>query len=135
MLFTAIAAMLVSCSLDEDPVVNFNVDFLPVVGIDVPESMHPGTTYSFRLYYNRPTDCYYYNGFSTEQNGNDFRVAVSSIVLADNNCQPLAHTEPEVATFEFECPQASFQEYTFHFYAGQDTTGEDHYMDITVPVE
>jgi hypothetical protein len=135
-LFTAIITMAlisVSCALD-DPDPNFNAAFLPVVSIDVPESMHPGTTYSFKLYYNRPTDCYYYDGLYNKQDGNDFVIAVSSIVL-DQNCQPLQHTEPEVAVFDFQCPQSSFQEYTFHFYSGESATGEDEYMDVTVPVE
>ena len=130
----ALAGLTVSCSLDNEPIVNYDPAFLPVVSIDVPQSMHPGVTYSFKLYYNRPSDCYYYNGLSTEQNGNDFRIAVSSIML-NENCEPLVHTEPEVAVFDFLCPQSSFQEYKFHFYSGVSATGEDEYMDVTVPVE
>lgn len=134
MALTVLAGLTVSCALDEpDP--NFNAAFLPVVSVDVPQSMQPGHRYSFKLYYNRPSECYYYNGFSTQQNGNDFKVAVSSIVLENNNCEPLLHTEAEVAVFDFECPQSSFQEFTFHFYSGQSATGEDQYVDVTVPVE
>jgi len=127
------AGALSSCSL-EDPNVNFNAGFLPVVDVDVPEYMQAGATYPFKLYYKRPTNCYYYNGFYSEQNGNDFQVAVSCIVLYED-CQPIQDIEPEVATFEFQCPQSSFQEFTFHFYTGQNASGEDQYMDVTVPVE
>lgn len=130
----AFAGLSVSCSIDNDPKINYDPGFLAAVNIDAPEYMVPGNTYSFKLYYFRPTDCYYYNGFYSEQNGNDFTVAVSSIVLNDN-CQTLTYAEPEVATFEFECPQSSFQEYVFHFYIGQSQENQAQYSTVTVPVQ
>lgn len=129
------AGLMVSCNPDPAPVVNFDAEFLPVVDVDVPESMHTDTTYAIKLYYRRPTDCYYYNGFSTEQDGNEFKIAIQSIVLADNNCQPLQYLDPEVATFEFECPHSSFDHYTFYFYTGENTDGTKNYMEVTVPVQ
>lgn len=133
-----VAVTVASCSMDEEPNVNFQMEFLAIQSVEAPEVMVPGNTYTFKLYYNRPTDCYYYNGLVTEQNGNLFTVGVQAILLTEGNCQEIEHAEAEVASFDFQCPLSSFTEYKFRFYTGGTTGGNataDGYTERTIPVE
>ena len=131
-LFFAALFMLASCSREDD-VPQFNVEFLPVDSVDVPESFAMGNTYQIKVHYKRPTDCYFFNGFYYEEDGDALLVAVQTLVIQDAVCEPL--TEPESAIFEFECsPNYTSSTYLFKFYKGDNEAGDPTYIEVEVPV-
>ncbi|KOS07136.1 hypothetical protein AM493_14625 [Flavobacterium akiainvivens] len=131
---------LVSCSADND-VHEFQLDFVPVVAVEAPEFVTPGLTSEFKLYYKRPNDCYYINGFDYEAAGNVRTVAVQAIVLQDSDCVSMETAAAESIIMPFQCPPNYSQEsYVFRFYGNPDGTmngapnGESSYIQIEVPV-
>lgn len=124
-----------SCSIDDDERVQFHMEFIPVVGVDVPEYFVRGETYPITVSYNRPTDCYYFDGFYYEPDGNVRVVAVQSIVIEDSNCEPLDTLVAEEASFDFICsPLYSNQSYLFKFYRSVDEEGNQLFLEVEVPV-
>jgi hypothetical protein len=124
-----------ACSLDHD-VKEFNVEFLPILAVDAPEVVVPGQTAQFTIYYKRPTDCYYVNGFEYEADGAIRTVALQSIVIEDADCLSLENAAQESTTLDFQCPPVySYDSYLFKFYQGtNEDTGENQYLEIEVPV-
>ncbi len=126
--------IIISCSLDEDRL-KFEMEFLPAVAVEVPEFMQPGHTYEFKIKYNRPTDCYYFDGFYYEPDGNAHIVAVQALVIQDAECKTLEALVPEEGIFQVTCsPNYSLSSYHFKFYQGEDATGEQQFLDVEIPV-
>ncbi len=131
----AVFGLVVSCSMDDDNK-QFDLEFLPVISVDAPETVTPGQTAYFKLYYKRPNDCYFVNGFDYTAEGNVRKVAVQSIIVEDSNCQSLANAEAEHIDMPFVCPPTyDTESYVFRFYQGTDaTSNEESYLEVTVPV-
>jgi hypothetical protein len=125
-----------SCSLNDDDRLQFHMEFVPVTAVEMPEYFERGGTYTIDVYYTRPNDCHYFEGFAYEANGNARTVAVQTIVIEDAECQPLPTDAPEKASFEFLCaPQYNNQTYVFKFYQGADANGNQQFLEVEVPVE
>ncbi|WP_162927082.1 hypothetical protein [Flavobacterium psychrotrophum] len=128
------ALMLASCSLDNDPKVNFDIDFVAADSVSIPAYFKRGQSYPFTIYYKRPDDCHFDNGFYATRSGNTITIAIQNIVLANTQCNPVQSTASDVATFNFQCPFEAVDHYTFKFYKSQDTYGQDQFIEVTVPV-
>lgn len=124
--------------MDEGERVNFHVEFIPVISVEMPEFVSPGSTYPIKLYYTRPNDCYVLDGFYYEIDKTDDNariVAIQSYVFDESNCTPITVQQPEVVTLNFECPvNYSTQSYTFKFYKGMDAAGNQEFLELQVPV-
>jgi hypothetical protein len=137
--FALLAALclLMSCSMD-DGGKEFDIEFLPVLSIVPPQYVTPGQTSYFKLYYRRPSDCYFVNGFEYTANGNIRTIAIQSLVVESNDCLSLESTGPESIDMPFVCPLTyDNQSYVFRFYSGNTNVGtatEPQYMEIEVPV-
>jgi len=127
--------IMASCSMDSDTK-EFDVEFLPVLSVDAPESVTPGQTANFTVHYKRPTDCYYVNGFDYTANGALRTVALQALVIQDADCLSLENTAGETINMPFQCPPVySYSAYLFRFYQGKNAdTGEDQFLEIEVPV-
>src|SRR5690606_24419517 len=99
-LFFAALFVLASCSTEDDTP-RFNVEFIPVDSVDMPDYFAMGSTYQIKVNYKRPNDCYFFNGFYYEEDGDALLVAVQTLVIQDAVCEPLSETES--AIFDFEC--------------------------------
>lgn len=128
-----VVTTVVSCSADSGPDVNFHIDFVAADSVAVPEYMHRGQTYTFTMYYKRPDDCHYDDGFYSIRDGNAYTVAIQNIVLNNTNCNPVESTAPNVASFTFQCPLENVDAYTFHFYKGEDVDGVQQFIEVEVP--
>jgi len=136
-ILTLLAALfiMVSCSLDND-VKEFQLEFLPILSVEVPEHVSPGQSSNFTVFYKRPTDCYFANGFDYQADGAIRTVALQSIVIEDSDCLSLENTEAEQISFQFDCPPVySYDAYLFKFYQGTDTSGIEQFLEIEVPVQ
>jgi hypothetical protein len=125
--------IVVACSVDNAPQVNFHLEYLPTDSVSVPAFMQRGQTYPVTLYYHRPNNCYYLNGFYYEKNANSRIVAVENMVLDSDNCQPIDSFTADVATFNFEVPSEPYDSYIFKFYKGEEHD-VDTYIEVEVPV-
>ncbi|WP_129750488.1 membrane lipoprotein lipid attachment site-containing protein [Flavobacterium beibuense] len=133
-LFFAALFLLTSCSFDEDNP-QFHVAFVPVVGVEMPEYFVHGENYEIKVKYQRPTDCYFYDGFHYEEKNNALVIAVQTLVIEDSNCASLDGVEPEEASFTFACsPTYGGSSYLFKFYTGKNEDGTNSYMEVEVPI-
>ncbi|MFL9844090.1 hypothetical protein [Flavobacterium rhizosphaerae] len=130
----------VSCSIDNDTV-DYTVEFLPVERVIVPESVTPGETYTFTLYYHKPTTCYYVGGTNNVNSlyyypeENERTIAIQATVLQAGSCQAIDAAAQEMLTFNFQCPlQYDVTEYVFKFYKGEDAASNTTFLEMTVPV-
>lgn len=127
--------LITSCSLEEDKL-KFQMEFLPAVAVEVPEYMQPGQTYEFKVKYNRPTDCYYFDGFYYETQGNAHVVAVQALVIQDAECKPIEPLLPEEGTFQVTCsPGYTLDSYLFKFYQGENSSGDQQFFQVEIPVQ
>ncbi len=131
-----VLCLFASCSMEEDRL-KFDMEFLPALAVEVPEYMQPGQTYEFKVKYNRPTDCYYFDGFYYEQEGDINIVAVQALVIQDADCLPLESPVHEEATFQVTCsPFYTASTYHFKFYKGEGTTaGVQEFLEVEIPVQ
>ncbi|MFP9112809.1 hypothetical protein ACLI1A_02635 [Flavobacterium sp. RHBU_3] len=124
----------VACSVDNAPEINFHLEYMPTDSVSLPASMARGQTYPITMYYHRPNNCYYLNGFYYDKNTNTRTVAIENMVLDSDNCSPLDSFTADVATFNFEVPLDEYDSYLFRFYKGDDH-GTDTYLEVEVPIE
>ena len=135
MLFVALAAFVTvaSCSIDDGPDVNFHIDFIAADSVSVPQYMRRGQTYPITMYYKRPDDCHYDDGFYSTREEYTYTVAIQNIVLENNECNPVQSTTANSTSFNFQCPLESTDSYTFRFYKGEDATGQQQFIEVKVP--
>ncbi len=133
-LFFVTLLVIASCSL-EDNTPRFHVEFVPIVGVDMPEGFMRGETYEIKVQYKRPTDCYFFDGFYYEEQTGALMVAVQTLVIEDAQCEPLYLMEAEEASFDFTCsPGYANQSYVFKFYTGESETSTENFIQMEVPI-
>ncbi|MBF00454.1 lipoprotein [Flavobacterium coralii] len=137
LLLLVLVAGLSACSLEEDTP-QFEVAFLPVESLELPESMVPGHTYPIKIYYKRPDDCHYFDGFYTEKANDSEILAVQALVIQDAKCKSLESEEAEWAMYDFTCPNnldiTQYSAYSFQIFKGVDSQGNRIFETVSVPV-
>ncbi|WP_242092335.1 hypothetical protein [Aestuariivivens sediminicola] len=128
--FSLILSLLVSCSIGDDSV-NYDLEILPVESVDIPDEFEFGQTYPITVYYYRPTTCHAFRNFYYERDDNVRTVAPITYVDTKNNCSDLTDNLVE-ATFNFIVTRNG--SYIFKFWQGEDSSGEDLFLSIEVPV-
>lgn len=125
-----------ACSTDDEDRIDFHVEFVPVLSVDLPETVTPGQTYEMKVTFNLPTDCHYFDGFYYMPSENTRTVAVQTIVIEDMDCQtPIDGNASEQKSFNFYCsPGYQFENYVFKFYQGQDAQGQDQFLEVEIPI-
>ena len=90
------------------------------------------------MYYKRPNDCHYYDGFYTETDDGAQILAVQTLVIQNANCESLLNEPSEYAFYEFQCPE--YDETTFNnvfefkVYKGEDEEGKGVFEAVQVPI-
>ncbi|MEM6684291.1 MAG: hypothetical protein AAF617_00735 [Bacteroidota bacterium] len=122
-----------SCSVDDDvSQVQFSFEFIPVDNVEMPMTFNLGDTHTISVTYKRPSTCHTFSNFQYEQHAGNMRtVAVVNFVTFGNDCQSL---EEEFITETFSFSALDSEPYTFRFWQGKDTEGEDLYLVYEVPV-
>ena len=138
LLLFAFVFLATACSLDSDDGTknDFTIQYLGVDSVDMPDFVTPGKSYSLKLYYHRPSTCYYINNnFYTAVGESSLTVAIESVLIEDANCMAPSYNAAEFVTFNFECPLSQIGEtYTFKFFKGSDDYGKQQFMEVKVPV-
>ncbi len=128
--FCFTALLFVSCTIDDDGQ-NFSFEILPVESVDIPNEFTMGETYPITVSYLRPSTCHTFKEFYYLKENNERTVAPINYVFERNNCEDLQDELVE-ATFNFIV--TSNGSYIFKFWQGEDTDGEDQFLEIEVPV-
>jgi len=126
-----IISTLFSCSLDDDGNnSNFSIKTLPIKEAVVPASFDFGQSHEITVFYDLPDGCHTFRNLFYQQEGTSRIVAVNSLVDDTANCT-LAIIEKE---FTFTVNVTQSQDYTFKFWKGTDSNGDDIFDDVIVPV-
>ncbi len=132
LIFAAFIGLLspISCSVDDGE--NFHFTPLRIINAELPESFVFGGSYDIEVSYIRPDDCTFFNGFDVLQVDNTTRnvVVIGSVLTDESSCNTL---EEEITT-SFNFSVRFTGTYTFRFWTGEDTNGEQQYLEIEVPV-
>ncbi|WP_067149799.1 hypothetical protein [Pseudotamlana agarivorans] len=121
-----------SCSNDDDSYYHdYHLEYIGAVDANVPSEFVFGRTYRIEVTIELPNSCYfYYNQYDY------FYEGTSRLIY------PIAHVDDGVSCTEdirevtFSIPVQALQQetYTFKFYQGQDSSGQDTFFTIDVPV-
>lgn len=118
-----------SCSLDDNNP-NFSIATLAIKEAIVPEAFEFGQVYNITVFYDLPDDCHSFYDLFYQYDGSSRIVAINSIVRNDISCAEVI-TEKEF-TFAVEASQQ--EDYTFKFWKGTDSNGNDIFDEVIVPV-
>lgn len=122
-----------SCSLSDDVALQYRYEFLPIESYDFPDHFIFGQTYNLNFYYKRPTTCHSYSGFYFESDENIRTIAIHSLVVNRNDCQPFADDSPlSIAPMNFRVIQHG--QYVFKLYKGKDIDENIIYEEVIIQV-
>jgi len=130
LIITIVIFTLFSCSIDDDSS-NFSIETLPIKEAIVPTEFIFGESYTLKVIYDLPSGCHSFYDLFYQYEGTSRIVAINSIV--DNNqigCT-LALIEKE---YNFIVNVRQPEDYTFKFWKGIDSNGDDIFEEIVVPV-
>lgn len=132
LLLVVLASFLMSCSIDDSGSINYYLEIMPVDTVEMPETFVHGEIYQISMNYTQPSDCYRFNDFIYDINGNERTVAIVNSVYfgEDMNCMD----EAEEVTVSFDFVVNETETYLFKFYQGEDEEGVDQYYLVEVPV-
>ena len=119
------------CSLDDDGP-NFHFTALRINTVNLPQSFELNETYEVIVDYKLPNNCALFDGFEVTQEDTTIRnvVAIGYVRTDQQGCTE--ETIEAQASFNFTVIHD--QPYTFKFYQGEDSEGENEYLEVIVPV-
>ncbi len=123
-----------SCSLDDsgNSVGDFFFQYIPIEDVVMPVEFEFGQTYVIEYTYFRPSSCHFFNDLFYDIDLNVRTIAVINTVQVDNGqCLDL---QDELVTRTFNFLVQNTGTYQFRFWQGEDSNGEDVYLEIEVPV-
>ena len=134
LLLLTVLFMVCSCSIEPEKTVD--IVFIAADSIDAPSYVAPGHTYPIKMYYKKPTYCYYVSDeVYSEIAGSVYTLAVPAYFIQDANCQPPTTAAPEQIVYNFMCPLSTATSFTFKFYNGDDAQGNKKFIEVAVPVQ
>ena len=126
-----------SCSEDEGSDENFSFQIVPILSVDIPETLTAGDVSQIIYSYNTPSTCHSFNDLYYVENGNERTIAVINLVTENsdggNECQELIESVEERSFNLFAPP--GFTSMTLSFWQGEDEDGTDLYLTVEVPIE
>ena len=121
-----------ACSV-EDNNPNYRLEVLPVESFTVPRSFTLGETYTIKVRYRNPSNCYFFQTFYYEKQLNTRIVGVVSRVVEDKDCSPPVSTQA-ITEVSFNFLVNNNGSYIFKFYKGEDADGKDIFEEVEIPV-
>ena len=119
----------ISCSID-DGTTDFKIETLPIKSAIVPDSFTFGRQYTISVTYELPSSCHAFYELFYQYKDTARVIAVNSIVDQSNVCTD-GLIEQE---YRFLVSVVQEEDYTFKFWKGVDTNGENIFEEIIVPV-
>lgn len=131
LLLLIVAIGLNSCSVGDDsnPIAGFAI--LAIQDVEVAETYPVNESTDILVTYSRPTDCYIFDGFAIEPNGNVFTIGVQAVLMNQPTCLDDSMNSFQVP-LEFKPQQTG--EFILKFYAGSEND-VPQYLEYTITVE
>ncbi len=118
-----------SCSLEDDNS-NLSIETLPIKEATVPQEFEYGAIYMLKVVYDLPSGCHSFYDLYYQYESTARIIAINSVVNTNLACTE-ALIERE---YEFEVSVTQQEDYIFKFWKGTDSTGNDIFEEIIVPV-
>ena len=125
-----VAVTLVSCSLGDDNDTNLVLETLPIKSYVVPAEFEHGMSYTIKVEYDLPNNCHAFYDLYYKQVDTTREIAIVSIVDEKQQCSEVLVTKEH----EFVVNVTQTEDYTFRFWQGEDSDGNDIFEDVIVPV-
>lgn len=120
--------LLWGCSIDDDGEnVNFTYKLTPITAVKIPDTVLKNEQYTFRIDFEKPSECYSFSGFDYTENRNVRKISVvSSVILDDEGCASYDEPKIESQNLRFIAKRRDF--YLFKFWQGVDSIGQAKYL-------
>lgn len=134
-LVLGLAALVTSCSLNDDDVQNVNIEYANITNVELPDTLVIGNSYLFKVT-SEVSDCSTFQGFQVNPTNPSPRDSVRYVsafnrVLEDVNCGTAKDTVSHDLNFEVLFDYS----YTFNFLTGFDANDEPIYLTKVIPVK
>ncbi len=121
-----------SCSIDDDSNSNLSFKSLPIKEAIVPTEFEYRKSYTVKVTYDLPDKCHSFHSLYYKYNNTSRIVAITALFDSAGDCTETdAVIEKE---YEFVVNVNQTEDYTFRFWKGEDSQGNDIFEDIVVPV-
>ena len=117
-----------SCESDDE---SYSVVVLPIASVEIPNAFELGETYPITMRYYKPSNCHANYGIYYKKDLNTRICAVKNLMENRNNCDPIQNVLVE-ETFNFYVTNTG--NYIFKFWTGEDTNGNDTFLEYDIPV-
>lgn len=131
LLVTIITAIFASCSIDDENT-TFTKELVPIVAVELPDTLVFRQNHTFTITYERPTSCHVFNGFSHETKSDTLFIGAVNALYPENNCEELSDEEV-TKELDFFVERTDF--YIFKFWQGLDEDGNPFFLTKEVPVK
>ncbi|TVZ26256.1 hypothetical protein JM83_1210 [Gillisia sp. Hel_I_86] len=130
LLWLLVTCLSLGCSKNDND--SLNQELAPTVSVNLPDSLKSGQAYEFDVLYKKTTSCHYFSGFDVSKNENTIVVGVVNSYRSGNtNCNSTGNLQ-QTAKLNFVVEREDF--YTFRFWQGKSSVGEDEFLTKEVPV-
>ena len=120
----------ISCTKEPDGP-RVHLELMPISNVSIPDTLYAFENNEIDVQYNRPSTCYGFDGFYYEKLDLTRTIAVQNYVIEDQPCTTLTN-ETREETLIFHPTQIG--NYTFKFWQGKDTNGNDIFLQLVRPV-
>ena len=117
-----------ACSPDNDNA--FQLHLLTIDEATTPASLNSGGVDFITVKYTLPNPCYHFHSLYYEYQGTSRIVAVRALEDLSTTCTQVTVEEE----FTFPLQVAQTEDYTFKFWKGKDSNGEDIFEEVIIPV-
>ncbi len=117
------AAMMVSCSVSDDP--GTQTFASTIEDVTMASAYKVDSTSHIMIKYKRPSDCYIFNGFYADGTQFTKNVAVRFVKMNDNNCE----ADETVYQIPYSFTPTAPGTYLFRFWNSRDAQGVDTYIE------
>lgn len=129
LLFSVI--FLSACTSDSE-LKDISFELLPVQDVELPGTFKAGQQTVIYLKYKRPTNCYSFNGFYYEKNGNTITMAVDALRQHLSNCETVNENSFEVSYPLFIKTSGV---HVLRFWQGKNSQGIDQFLVREIDVQ
>lgn len=134
-LVLAFAAMIISCSLNDDEGQNVSYQYARITDVDLPDTLELGNSYNFRIT-SEVSECSVFDRFDDRQiDDSTLTVAVLNRISLRENCNTMTDTVVNSVGLNVPSRNNTFKTYTFRFLQGADANDEPIFLTRSIPIK
>ena len=118
--------LVISCNPETDEP-NVRYELVPIDNVVIPDELYFGEENIITVEYSRPTTCHGFNGFLYEKEDFTRTIGVQNYVVENPDCQVVTG---EVIEKDFVFQPTATGTYTFKFWQGKDSNGENVFLEL-----